>query len=140
MSIQQRELGAGHLLTSGTRNTGKEWIVVAGETITANQIVCCKGVDDAHVQVFKADQGAATTRSSPLFLAMHGANAGDQLRVSEMNVISSVNTAAGTAGNPIYLGTAGAWQLAAPANPVKVGVVLTVNATTGAVLFATPRA
>lgn len=140
MSIQQRELGAGHLLISGTRNNGKEWIVVAGETITANQIVCCKGVQDAHVEVFKADQGASTTRSSPLFVAMHGASNGDQLRVSELNVITNVNTAAGTAGDPIYLGTAGAWQLAAPANPVKVGVVLTVNASTGSVLFMTPRA
>lgn len=127
MAIQQRELGAGHLITVQSRNNGKEWIGVAGEAITEGQIVCCKGVSAAHVQVFKADQGTATSRQAPLFVAMHDASTGDQLRLSEMVVVSG-NTAAGSAGAPVYLGTAGAWQLTAPANTVLVGVVLTVAA------------
>lgn len=133
MSIQQRELGAGHLITVQSRNNGKEWIGVAGEALTEGQIVCCKGVSAAHVQVFKADQGTATSRQPPLFITMHDASTGDQLRLSEMVVVSG-NTSTSSAGAPVYLGTAGAWQLTAPANVVPMGVVLTVG-TDGYVLL-----
>lgn len=127
MAIQQRELGAGHLVVLDSRNNGKEWIGVAGEAISKYQIVCCKGVAASHVEVFKADQASAATRQAPLFVAMHAAELGDQLRLSEMTVVTG-NTAAGSAGAPVFLGTAGAWQLAAPANPIPIGVVLTVGA------------
>lgn len=127
MSIQQRELGAGRLVVLEPRNNGKEWIGVAGEAISKDQIVCCKGVASSHVQVFKADQGAATTRQAPLFVAMHAAATGEQLRLSEMTVVTG-NTAAGSAGAPVFLGTAGAWQVASPANPIAIGVILTVGA------------
>lgn len=134
MSIQQRELAPGHILTSGTRNTGKEWIGVAGGTITAFDLVCVNGTQDAHIQVIRADQGAAGTRGSPLFIAMHGAANGDQVRLAEMVVESPANVGAAAVNDPIYLGTAGAWQVAAPANVVIVGRVVTAGAT-GAVLL-----
>lgn len=134
MSIQQRELAPGHILTSGTRNTGKEWIGVAGGTITAFDLVCVNGTQDAHIQVIRADQGALGTRTSPLFIAMHGANNGDQVRLAEMVVESPANVGAAAVNDPVYLGTAGAWTVTAPANVVIVGRVVTAGAT-GAVLL-----
>ena len=134
MSIQQRELAPGHVLTSGARNTGKEWIGVAGGAITAFDVVCVNGTRDAHIQVIRGDQAAPGTRSSPLFVAVHGASLGDQVRLSEMIVESPVNVGAAAVNDPVYLGTAGAWQVAAPANPVIIGRVITAGAT-GAVLL-----
>lgn len=134
MSIQQRELAPGHILTAGTRNTGKEWVGVAGGTITAFDIVCVNGTQAAHIQVIRGDQGAAATRSSPLFVAMHGANDGDQVRLAEMVVESPANVGAAAVNDPVYLGTAGAWQVTAPTNAVIVGRVVTAGAT-GAVLL-----
>lgn len=135
MAIQQRELAPGHILTSGTRNMGKEWIVVAGTTIAPYDIVCVNGVQDAHAQVTLADQGAAATRGSPLFIAMHGADAGDQLRVAEMVIESGVNVGAAAVNDPVYLGTAGAWQVTAPANIVILGRVVVAGASGAVLLF-----
>lgn len=134
MSIQQREVAPGHILTSGTRNTGKEWIGVAGGTITAFDLVCVNGVQDAHIQVVRADQGALATRGSPIFIAMHGAANGDQVRLGEFVVEASVNVGAAAVNDPVYLGTAGAWQVTAPANVLIVGRVVQAGAT-GAVLL-----
>jgi hypothetical protein len=140
MSIQQRELAPGHLLAGAARNTGKEWIVVAGETITAGQLVCANGVSEAHVMVMLAAANSSTKRHGPIFVAMHGASAGDQLRVGEYVVQTNVNTGGSAAGAPIFLSnTAGAWGLSAGAVSLHVGVVLVVDATAGAVLVTTPR-
>jgi hypothetical protein len=135
MSIQQRELAPGHILTSGTRNTGKEWIGVAGATITAFDIVCVNGTQDAHIQVVRGDQAAAATRSSPLFIAMHGANNGDQVRLTEMVVESPANVGAAAVNDPVYLGATGSWTVTAPTNTVIVGRVITAGATGAVLLF-----
>lgn len=142
MSIQQRELAPGHLLVGQSRNTGKEWIAVAGETLIAGQIVCCSGVNEAHVQVLKAASDVATKRQPPLFMAMHGASAGDQVRVTEFNVLTNVNTSGGGVGAPIFLteaALAGGWTRTAPATAVQVGVILVVDASAGSVLFSGTR-
>jgi hypothetical protein len=136
MSIQQRELAPGHLLAGQARNTGKEWIVTAGETIVAYDILCANGVSEAHVLVMKASANVATKRNGPIFIAMHGASTGDQLRVAEYVVEMNVNTAAAAVGAPVFLSnTAGDWGLSAGAVSRHVGVVLVSDATAGVVLL-----
>jgi hypothetical protein len=49
-------------------------------------------------------------------------------------VVVSGNTSTGSAGAPVHLGSAGAWQVTAPGNVVHVGVILTVG-TDGYVLL-----
>ena len=137
MSIQQREIEAGHLLTAGaSRNEGKGWMCIAGATIVAGDIVVASGSRGSHVEVIQADADIAAKARNLLFVAEHGATVGQQVRCAALRILTAQNTNAATALDLVYLsGTSGAWTLTPGAIPVPVGVVLVKSATVGVVLL-----
>lgn len=137
MTIQQRELAPAHLLSDAAeKNSGREWIAVAGGTIVAGNIVCVTGNSAAHLKVERADADTGALARNLLFVAMHGAATGQQVRLSEITCLRNVNTNGATIGDPVFLsGTAGGWSLTAGAIPVAVGIVVKVSATVGIVVL-----
>lgn len=136
MSIQQREIEPGHILTAGiSRMEGKGWVGVAGATITAGDLVIASGSRGSHVEVVRADSTVVTKSRGVMWVAEHGATIGQQIRMATVRTITGVNTSAATAAlDPVYLGTAGAWTLT-PSGQSPIGFVLVKSASAGVVLL-----
>ena len=137
MSIQQREIEPGHILTAGiSRMEGKGWVGVAGATITAGDLIIASGSRGSHVEVIRADASLTLKSRGVMWVAEHGATVGQQVRMATVRTITGINTnSAAAALDPVYLGTAGAWTLT-PSGASPVGVVLVKSATVGVVLLA----
>ena len=106
---------------------------VATAAIAKNDIVIIDGVSGIIPKVSPAD--ADNNVVGQLYVAAgKAAAAGDKLYILPYRVVSGVNTAAGAAGDPVYLdaATAGAITLTKPIGvddtPVVVGVVLSADA------------
>lgn len=112
----------------------------SGSSIASNDIVYASGRRGLHMEVTAADADAAVSSLGNLFVARHEIPDGEYGHVLPWKVEADVDTsAAAVAGQAIYLsGTAGGWSISAPTSGTKarVGTVLEVNATTGAVLIA----
>jgi len=136
MSIQQREIEPGHILTAGiSRMEGKGWIGVAGATITSGDLVIASGTRGSHVEVVRADATVTTKSRGVIWVAEHGATIGQQIRMATVRTLVGVNTNAAVAAlDPVYLSTSGGWTLA-PTGSMAVGVVLVKSATAGVVLL-----
>lgn len=136
MSIQQREIEPGHILTAGiSRMEGKGWIGVAGATITAGDIVITSGTRGSHVEVVRADAALTAKSRGIMWVAEHGASVGQQVRMANVRTLVGVNTNAAVAAlDPVYLNTAGGWSLTSSGAPA-VGVVIVKSATVGVVLL-----
>jgi hypothetical protein len=136
MSIQQREIEPGHILTAGiSRMEGKGWIGVAGATITSGDLVIASGSRGSHVEVIRADATVTTKSRGVIWVAEHGATIGQQIRMATVRTLVGVNTNAAVAAlDPVYLSTSGGWTLI-PTGSLAVGVVLVKSATAGVVLL-----
>jgi hypothetical protein len=136
MSIQQREIEPGHILTAGiSRMEGKGWIGVAGATITSGDLVIASGSRGSHVEVVRADATVTTKSRGVIWVAEHGATIGQQIRMATVRTLVGVNTNAAVAAlDPVYLSTSGGWTLI-PTGSLAVGVVLVKSATAGVVLL-----
>lgn len=136
MSIQQREIEPGHILTAGiSRMEGKGWIGVAGATITSGDLVIASGTRGSHVEVVRADATVTTKSRGVIWVAEHGATIGQQIRMATVRTLVGVNTNAAVAAlDPVYLSTSGGWTLT-PTGSMAVGVVLVKSATAGVVLL-----
>lgn len=136
MSIQQREIEPGHILTAGiSRMEGKGWIGVAGATITSGDLVIASGSRGSHVEVIRADATVTTKSRGVIWVAEHGATIGQQIRMATVRTLVGVNTNAAVAAlDPVYLSTSGGWTLT-PTGSMAVGVVLVKSATAGVVLL-----
>lgn len=139
MSIQQREIEPGHILTAGiSRMEGKGWVGVAGATITAGDLVITSGTRGSHVEVVRADSTVTAKSRGVMWVAEHGATVGQQIRMATVRTLVGVNTNSAIAAlDPVYLGTAGGWTLN-PTGAPAVGVVIVKSATVGVVLL-TPQ-
>jgi len=137
MSIQQREIEPGHILTAGiSRMEGKGWVGVAGATITAGDLVIASGSRNSHVEVIRADASLTAKSRGVMWVAEHGASVGQQVRMATVRTLVGVNTNSAVAAlDPVYLGSAGAWTLT-PSGAAAIGTVLVKSATAGVVLLA----
>lgn len=116
----------------------------SGVDIAKGKIVQVSGVNSSGafllVELLDVGAGAAALVDAPKYVAGMKIINGGNGSVRENYIVTGANTAAGAVGDPVYAtlsGTAGDWQLAAPAgSPTKVGIVLSVSATEGVVLLA----
>ena len=110
--------------------------VYCSEAIAAGDIISVIGVQDDFMSVAKADaNGAVTLNSSLLYVADYAGASGDYTPLAlPWKVVTGINTASGTIGDPVYLSdTAGGVSLTT--GSIKVGTVLTV-ATSGTAIIA----
>lgn len=136
--MQQSSISPGRLNTAGIeRNQGKHWLMYAGATITAGQLVYPTGSVSNSLQVGLADADVAATSRAPIYVAVHGASSGQQLRVAEKFMLNNVDTSSAVAvGVAVYLSdTAGGWSLTPGTAKRQVGIVAVVSATVGSILL-----
>ena len=116
----------------------------SGVDIAKGKLVQVSGVNSSGafllVKLLDVGAGAAALVDAPKFVAGMSIPNGGNGSVRENYIVTGANTGGAAVGDPVYAtlsGTAGDWQLAAPAgSPPKVGIVLSVSATTGVVLLA----
>jgi hypothetical protein len=83
------------------------------------------------------DDDAAVSKAGVLFIADGTIPDAGYGEVVVWKVLTGVNTNGSTLGNPVYLSaTAGGWTLSDPGSGRRVGSVVAVDATDGAVLLA----
>ena len=111
---------------------------IAGEALTANDIVIANGYSGNRIQFVKADANVDGLDSGVMGVADHGAASGASVRVVSHKLITSVDSSASEGvGYPVYLSNApGGWSTASGGAPIVVGSVVTDHASTGAVLLA----
>tara|TARA_R110002012_G_scaffold24499_5_gene81785 strand:- start:3139 stop:3963 length:825 start_codon:yes stop_codon:yes gene_type:complete len=108
--------------------------VYCSEAIAAGDIISVVGMQDDFMSVAKADaNGAVTLNNSLLFVADFAGGSGEYLPLAlPWKVVTGINTASGTIGDPLYLSdTAGSVSLT---GSIKVGTVLTVAASGTAII------
>ncbi len=112
----------------------------SGSSIATNDIVYASGRRGLHMEVTAADSDAQVSALGSMFVARHQIPNGEYGHVLPWKVEADVDTsAASVAGQAVYLsGTAGGWSTTPPTTGTKlrVGTVLEVSASTGAVLIA----
>jgi len=122
------------------RGTGyhASFLGIGDGAVTANDIVIATGYSGERIKFAKADANVILREAGVMGVADHTVADGGSLRVVSHKLITGVDTStSGGAGQPIYLSdTAGGWSIAAGANAVIVGTVLTDHASTGSVLLA----
>ena len=109
--------------------------VYCSEAISAGDIISVVGMQGDFMSVAKADaNGAVTLNSTLLFVADFAGASGEYLPLAlPWKVVTGINTASGTIGDPVYLSdTAGSVSLTTGA--IKVGTVLTVAASGTAII------
>ena len=118
------------------RGTGYHgsFLGVAAEGLGENDIVIATGYDGERIKFSKADANGDNLCDGIMGIADHSAGPNDSVRVVTHKLITSVNTSGSAVGRPVYLSeTAGGWSLTGTS--AIVGTVVTVHASTGAVLI-----
>ena len=110
----------------------------SGAAIAANDLVFISGASGNALTVQRSD-GASAIRSVPaLFVAKHAIPDGRRGVVLPWRHVLNVNTAGSSVGAAVYTADApslGGWSLTQGTFARRVGVVTSVNATTGSVLL-----
>jgi hypothetical protein len=136
--MEQKSISAGHLNTAGPdRNQGKHWLVYAGGTIAAGQVVHVSGsVNNAPSVVLAGGLFPLSTRCS-LFVATHGGVSGQPVRLSKVFMLNGQDTSSAPAtGVAVYLSdTAGGWSLTPGTYKRRIGTVVVKSATVGSILL-----
>jgi hypothetical protein len=132
------------LIKAGTEYNYAEGVKVkATLAISANEIVVADGYSGPFITVTKARADPLTSCSGRLMIAKHDIPAGGYGVALPWKLVTGINTATGTKGNPVYLSatTAGGFTFTAPTGGatevVIIGSILEVSATTGGILFST---
>lgn len=111
--------------------------VKAGETLTKGQAVYVSSSNGTNMVVSKASNASEATSSKTMGLIAQAMATNDQGFVITEGLLAGLNTSSATAGDPVWLGTAGnllyglANKPVAPAHLVFIGIVTRVHASQG---------
>ena len=110
---------------------------IAGEALTANDIVIANGYSGDRIKFVKADANAAGLSDGVMGVVDHTTANGASVRVVSHKLVTSVDSSAAVGvGYPVYLSdTAGGWSTAEGSAGVVIGSVVADHASTGAVLL-----
>lgn len=112
-------------------------LVKLGTSISKGQAVYVSSADGTNMIVSKADYDADATSATTMGLLETGGVTNDQVYVITEGLLSGLDTSTATAGDPVWLGDAGALLFGvankpvAPKHLVYLGVVTRVSATVG---------
>jgi len=112
-------------------------LVKLGTSISKGQAVYVSSADGTNMIVSKADYDADATSATTMGLLETGGVTNDQVYVITEGLLAGLNTSTATAGDPVWLGDAGALLFGvankpvAPKHLVYLGVVTRVSATVG---------
>jgi hypothetical protein len=136
MGIPQHSLNPGRAVPN-SRDHGQEVLFEAGGTIAANDLVYSSASSAGRPTVQRADDDAFRASSDgSLWVALHAASSGQQVRCTKYRVLYNVDTSAGAVGGAVYLSDLGAWSHAAGTVRKRVGTILADSATVGVVELA----
>tara|TARA_R100000808_G_scaffold24978_1_gene60099 strand:- start:3102 stop:3728 length:627 start_codon:yes stop_codon:yes gene_type:complete len=135
MRIKQRQV-----LPSVDKQRSAAVKVKASEALSANDIIMATGVSGAHMTVNQADVDNFTEIGGTLWIADYAVDSGTTVACAvPWKLITDIDTSSASAvGQPVYLSdTEGAYTLSpTAAKPhIKIGHVVAVHASTGAILL-----
>ena len=118
---------------------------VPGTTLPTLCAVRVTGVAGGVAIVEPADGGAPATITGRILFLRHAIpdqryGVGTPWIIATGTARNPIDTLAAAPGDPVFIGAAGVWQLAAPANPRIIGYVLISDDTNGAISFADTNA
>ena len=135
MGIPQHSLNPGRAVP-GARDHGQEVLFEAAGTITADALVYSSADSSGRAVVTVADDDVRSTAEGSLWVAIHAAAAGQQVRCASYRILSKVNASSGAVGGAVYLSDDGGWSHAAGTVRRRVGTFLDISATVGVVELA----
>ena len=135
MGIPQHSLNPGRAVPNA-RDHGQEMLFEAAGTITADALVYSSADSSGRAVVSVADDDARSTADGALWIALHAAAAGQQVRCAKYRILSNVNASSGAVGGAVYLSDDGGWSHAAGTYRRRIGTFLDNSATTGVVELA----
>lgn len=118
--------------------------VKLGEAISKGQAVYVSSADGTNMVVTRASNVSEATSSKTLGLLESGGSTNAKVKVITEGLLSGLNTSTATAGDPVWLGTAGNLiyglvnKPVAPAHLVFIGIVTRVNSSNGEI-FVKPQ-
>jgi hypothetical protein len=118
--------------------------VKLGESIGKGQAVYVSSADGTNMIVSKASNATEATSSKTLGLLESGGSTNAKVKVITEGLLSGLDTGGATAGDPVWLGTAGGLiyglvnKPSAPAHLVSIGIVTRVNSSNGEI-FVKPQ-
>lgn len=136
MGIPQHSLNPGRAVPNA-RDHGQEMLFEAGGAITADAIVYSSAASSGRATVVVADDDSSRAASEgSLWVAIHAAASGQQVRCSKYRILNNVNTSAGAVGGSVYLSDDGGWSHTPGDVRVRIGTIISDHASTGAVELA----
>ena len=136
MGIPQHSLNPGRAVPN-SRDHGQEMLFEAAGTITADALVYSSADSSGRAVVCVADDDSSrASADGALWVALHAAAAGQQVRCSKYRILSNVNASSGAVGGAVYLSDDGGWSATAGTVRKRVGTFLDNSATTGVVELA----
>jgi len=123
---------------------------VASGSVSVNDVIVAVGYNSNFVKFSKASPNTLTHGRGPFYVAAEGASDGGALRALKSKLVTGLNTSTATnVGDAVYLSstTSGSYAYTVP-NPtadaahfsllVRVGRVLNIHASTGAIMLEPP--
>jgi len=135
MGIPQHSLNPGRAVPNA-RDHGQEMLFEAAGTITADALVYSSADSSGRAVVTVADDDARSTAEGSLWVALHAAAAGQQVRCASYRILSNVDASSGAVGGAVYLSDDGGWSHTAGTVRRRVGTFLDISATLGVVELA----
>ena len=136
MGIPQHSINPGRAVPN-SRDHGQEMLFEAAGTITADALVYSSADSSGRAVVSVADDDSSRAAAEgSLWVALHAAAAGQQVRCASYRILSNVNASAGSVGGAAYLSDDGGWSASAGTYRRRVGTILDNSATTGVVELA----
>ena len=136
MGIPQHSINPGRAVPNA-RDHGQEMLFEAAGTITADALVYSSADSSGRAVVSVADDDSSRAAAEgSLWVALHAAAAGQQVRCASYRILSNVNASSGAVGGSVYLSDDGGWSHAPGDVRVRVGTFLDNSATTGVVELA----
>tara|TARA_R100000900_G_scaffold90087_2_gene69960 strand:+ start:3983 stop:4561 length:579 start_codon:yes stop_codon:yes gene_type:complete len=109
----------------------------AAGTITADALVYSSADSSGRAVVSVADDDSSRAAAEgSLWVALHAAVAGQQVRCASYRILSNVNASSGAVGGAVYLSDDGGWSHAAGTYRRRIGTFLDNSATLGVVELA----
>ena len=108
----------------------------SGSILTKGTVVYINGEQGQRPTIVKADYSADTSSASVIGLVAADINDGANGYILTSGILEGLNTAAYSAGTPLYLFTGGTYSSDKPQAPnhdVRIGKVIVSNATTGSI-------
>ena len=136
MGIPQHSLNPGRAVPN-SRDHGQEMLFEAAGTITADALVFSSADSSGRAVVTMADDDASrASADGALWVAIHAAAAGQQVRCASYRILSNVDASSGAVGGAVYLSDLGGWSHTAGTVRKRVGTFLDISATLGVVELA----